>query len=639
MHVNVQTRFNAALGQEAPYYRFKESYRDIRGNVHSIIILNVGFEPELLPRQMFKIANALTDRFKNRNTPQLFTSLLDQLSEFERNKGEEYWQRMINEGGIDRFNHQEKEAKKEAENYIDINTVKHTEVREVGAEWLCKQTIDKLGFADFLRSKGWTENKIRTTLSHLIVRTIYSQSELSSYHTMLNNSAASELCSDEVGWTPGLNALYKVTDDLYSIKAEIENYLCSQTDHLFNLENRIMLFDLTNFYFEGRKANSKKAKFGRSKEKRSDCKLLVLALCINKEGFIRYSEILEGNMSDPKSLPQMIETLALRSPVCNKKTLVVIDAGISTEDNLKMIKEKGFNYLCVSRTKLKDYTVDETTNTVTVLDARKQEIKLRQVHTSDDDDYYLEVNSPSKAMTEASMNRQWKERFEEELKKVNESITKKGGTKKYKKVVERVGRAIERYPSIAKNYHVEYVKDNDSTEKMKEIKWDIKDLSNQDGNFGIYFLRTNIRTFNEEVTWKYYNLIREIETTNRQLKTDLNLRPIFHQTDDRSDAHLFFGLLSYWVVNTIRYQLKQKDIRCYWTEITKRMSAQKLVTTEALNALGDKVELRQCSCPSKQAIEIYDALGLKHHPFKKRKICRTQHPPDQPQTCCTTIKT
>ena len=222
---------------------------------------------------------------------------------------------------------------------------------------------------------------------------------------------------------------------------------------------------------------------------------------------------------------------------------------------------------------------------------------------------------------------------------MNESITKKGGTKKYKKVVERVGRAIERYPSIAKNYHVEYVKDKDSTEKMKEIKWDIKDLSNQDGNFGIYFLRTNIRTFNEEVTWKYYNLIREIETTNRQLKTDLNLRPIFHQTDDRSDAHLFFGLLSYWVVNTIRYQLKQKDIRCYWTEITKRMSAQKLVTTEALNALGDKVELRQCSCPSKQAIEIYDALGLKHHPFKKRKICRTQHPPDQPQTCCTTIKT
>ncbi len=640
MHVNVQTRFNAALGQEAPYYRFKESYRDIRGNVHSIIVLNVGFEPELLPKQMFKIAHVLTDRFKHRHTSSLFpTTLLEQLSELERRKCEEYWQRMINEGGIDRFNHREKEAQKEAENYIDINTVQHTEAREVGAEWLCKQTIDQLGLADFLHSKGWSENKIQTAISHLIVRTVYSQSELSSYNTMLNNSAACELCRDEVGWTPGLNALYKITDELFSLKTEIEDYLCSKTDHLFNLENRIILFDLTNFYFEGRKTRSKKAAFGRSKERRNDCKLLVLALCINKEGFIRYSAILEGNMTDPKSLPQMVETLALRCPVGNEKTLVVIDAGISTEENLNLLKAKGFNYLCVSRTKLKDYIIDETTNTVTVLDACKQEIKLKQVHTSDDEDYYLEVHSPSKAMTEASMNRFWKERFEEELTKVNASIKKKGGTKKYEKVVERVGRAIERYPSIAKNYHIEYERDKDFSDKMKEVKWGIKDLSNQGKNFGVYFLRTNVREFDEKVTWKYYNLIREIETTNRQLKTDLNLRPIFHQTDDRSDAHLFFGLLAYWVVNTIRYQLKEKNIRCYWTEITKRTSTQKLVTTKAINALGESVELRQCSRPSKQAIEIYDALGFKHHPFKKRKICRTQRPPEKPPSCCTARKT
>jgi len=287
----------------------------------------------------------------------------------------------------------------------------------------------------------------------------------------------------------------------------------------------------------------------------------------------------------------MVETLSLRSPVINEKTIVVIDAGIPTEDNLKLLKEKGFNYLCVFRTKLKDYTIDETTNTITVLDTRKQEIKLHQVHIFDEDDYYLEVNSPSKAMTEASMNRQWKERFEEDLKKVNESISKKGGTKKYEKVVECVVRAIERYPSIAKNYHIEYVKDTTISNQMKEVKWEIKDFSNQESSFGIYFLRTNIRTFNEEVTWEYYNLIREIETTNRQLKTALNLRPIFYQIDGRSDAHLFFGLLSYWVVNTIRYQLKQKNIRCYWTEIVKCMSTQKLVTTEAINALGDSVEL------------------------------------------------
>ncbi|MGN0205960.1 MAG: hypothetical protein ACI4BC_01835 [Muribaculaceae bacterium] len=97
--------------------------------------------------------------------------------------------------------------------------------------------------------------------------------------------------------------------------------------------------------------------------------------------------------------------------------------------------------------------------------------------------------------------------------------------------------------------------------------------------------------------------------------------------DSRSDAHLFLGLLAYAVVNTIRHQLKQSGINCYWTEIVRRMSTQKLVTTQGINPLGEKIELRQCSRPTKSAIEIYQALHYKEAPFKKIKICRTQPPP------------
>lgn len=93
--------------------------------------------------------------------------------------------------------------------------------------------------------------------------------------------------------------MYKVTDKLYALKEEIERHLCHVTDDLFNIDNKLMLFDLTNFYFEGSKRESKKAKFGRSKEKLSDCKLLVLALYINKEGFIRDSSILVVNTPAP----------------------------------------------------------------------------------------------------------------------------------------------------------------------------------------------------------------------------------------------------------------------------------------------------------------------------------------------------
>lgn len=625
MHANVQTRFNPATGEKALYYRLKESYRDVAGHVHSLILLNIGFEPSLTALQVRRIAFALTERFKNRGTNSLFGKQLEGLTELEQTKADEWWQRMKEEGGIDRFDKKEQKARKESERYIDLATAEHTDARNVGAEWLCKQTIDKLGLEEFLRDQGWSNHSIHTALSALIIRTVYAVSERSSYYYLRDNSAAAELYTGSQDWTPGFNALYKVTDKLYELKEKIERHLCNVTDNLFNIDNKLMLFDLTNFYFEGSKRESKKAQFGRSKEKRSDCKLLVLALCINKEGFIRYSSILEGNTADPKSLPDMIDTLADRNPAQKEKSLVVMDAGIATEDNLKLIKAKGYNYLCVSRTKLKDYTLSEDHKSVMVKDARKQTITLNKVHT-EGEDYYLEITSPSKTMTESSMNKLWRERFETELNKINDGIAKKGGTKLYEKVVERTGRAIQKYPSIAKYYAIDYVRNEEKPKEMLRVDRKLKDLSAIESGHGVYFLRTNIETLDERTTWDYYNLIREIECTNRQLKTDLNLRPIYHQTDDRSDAHLFFGLLAYWVVNTIRCQLKREGESCYWTEIVRRMSTQKLVTTEGRNPLGDIVQMRQCSNPSKQATAIYDKLKLKYAPFRKIKICRTQSP-------------
>lgn len=116
MHVNVQLRFNPDTGQESPYYRLKESYRDVRGNVHSLIVLNIGFEPSLKPLQVKRIAQALTLRFQNRNNLSLFQEKQDVLSAEERAFAEQYWQRMISEGGVDRFNHQENQSRKESEN-------------------------------------------------------------------------------------------------------------------------------------------------------------------------------------------------------------------------------------------------------------------------------------------------------------------------------------------------------------------------------------------------------------------------------------------------------------------------------------------------------------------------------------------
>lgn len=629
MHFISEIRYNPDLQCDDKYYRIKESFRDLTGRVRCRIMLNVGFmTPRLRPEEVRDIAACLTYMSGHKGEQDVFGGVLAKYNETVRSKAKEYWNRMIELGKIDSIRKCIEESRCKAERLVDVNTIKHTDARDVGAEWICLQAIRELEIDRFLARKGWTEHKIDTALAHLITRTVYTPSELKSMRIMADNSAVCELVSGNNTWQPGFRDVYKVAPSLYELKDELEDHLCRRTDSLFNVSNRLVLFDLTNFYFEGRKDGSAKAKFGRSKEKRSDCKLLVLALCINAEGFIRYSSILAGNTAGPDSLPNMIDTLSSKTRVPSgngsQKTLVVIDAGIATEDNLEKIKSKGYNYLCVSRRRLTDYELADDMKTVTVLDSRKQTISLREVKREADGDYYLEINSPGKALKESSMNRKFKERFELELAKARESLGKPRGKKNYEKVIERVGRAIGKYPSIAKYYVIEYERDEANKENMKDISWRIAQPESVDKDNGVYFLRTNVDKIDEKTTWNYYNLIREIECTNRQLKTDLNLRPIYHQKDKASDAHLFLGLLAYWIVNTIRHKLKGHGETCYWTEIVRRMSTQKAVTTEATNALGEKVLMRLCSEPTKVAGDIYDKLKYKKMPFWKIRLCSTQ---------------
>lgn len=625
MHFMSQPRYNPKTRRDDWYYRIKESFRDLSGRVRNRVMLNVGFidEPHR-PEDIRDIGKCLTYLYEHQGQQELFPSPLSRYNEFVRRKSEEFWHEMVNNGSIDAVKATMEESRVKAERLVDVNTARHTDARDVGAEWICLQAIRELGLDKFLKDEGWSEIRINTALAHLITRTVYSPSELKSMRIMEENSAVCELISGSQDWRPGFQAIYKVAPSLYELKDKLEDHLCRRTDDLFNITNRIAIFDLTNFYFEGRKDSSLKARFGRSKEKRSDCKLLVLALCINREGFIRYSSILAGNTADPNSLPDMVDTLNSKTRVPNDpkdKVLVCLDAGIATEENLQRIKDKGYNYLCVSRRRLSDYELAPGARTVTVLDCKRQSISLTQVRHEEGGDYYLEIKSPAKELKETSMNRKFKERFEEELQKARESLTKKNGTKAYEKVIERVGRARQKYPSISKYYVIDYIADNPKNPKnMADIQWRIAVPENVDKDSGVYFLRTNVATFDEKTTWDYYNLTREIECTNRQLKTDLNLRPIHHKKDDRSDAHLFLGLLSYWIVNTIRYRLKQAGENCYWTEIVRRMSTQKAVTTEATNALGEKVHMRMCSEPTEAANNIYELLKYKKMPFRKIRI-------------------
>ena len=599
-------RKHPVTGKLSGYYRLVESYRNTDNRICHRTILNIGFMEDASPEQMNIIQRRLTEKKEHKES--LFEQEEDPIV---KKYVDELWQRIISSKKFDIA------SVEKLSRMVNADTLQHSNVREIGAEWLCHNTWDKLQLTQLLLTQGFTEEQARLAATQVISRAVYPASELRTTRWIKENSAVCELTGYDIEKLTK-DKLYQSALHLYEVKDALEKHLSKRTNNLFDLEDKIILYDLTNTYFEGEKRNSQLAKFGRSKEKRKDAKLVVLALVVNIEGFIKYSSVLEGNIADNKTLPEMIEKLSTHT--CNTNAVVVLDAGIATEDNLKLIAAKGYKYLCVSRAKLKDYQVVPDRLTVLLDTKSKKTIRLKSVTTDKNTDYYLEVKSPDKAMKEAGMKSQFEKRFEEELQKIHTAIHSKGGIKKLDKVHQRIGRAKEKYPSAGQYYIIEVTPDK-KAKRATEITWE-KDQQKHDDkieSLGIYFLRTNMNVTDEVVVWNVYNTIREIEGAFRTLKTDLDLRPIYHKSDKATMAHLHLGIMAYWLVNTVRYQLKNHNINSCWSEIVRIGNTQKVITTTGTNTFDKMVTVRKCSQPNEKLKAIYDILKTNYKPFKKRK--------------------
>jgi hypothetical protein len=198
------------------------------------------------------------------------------------------------------------------------------------------------------------------------------------------------------------------------------------------------------------------ARFGRSKEKRSDCKIVVWALVINPEGFIKYSGIFEGNLQDSKSPEKIVTTLRTKTSA-EKRAPVVIDAGIATEENLQMLTVNNFDSVCVSRSKLKEYRIDKNNSPVVAEDKKHQKITLQKIESEHCNDFFLKIESEAKKQKELSMNNCFREGFEKGIESIKASLSKKSGTKVEQKVLERIGRLKQKYPSVARFYAIDYL--------------------------------------------------------------------------------------------------------------------------------------------------------------------------------------
>jgi hypothetical protein len=632
MYFKQSIRTNPSTGEPGGYFRLVESYRTVDGKVCHRTLLNVGFMEGVEPEDLNRIQKLLNHKCMRLDN-ELFTVDYQKESPLVRKWFEVLYSRLVTEKKIDVPGLTASTPSRSSGSdwhTIDMNSLRHREVQEIGCEWLCYQALEQLGVGSFLSEQAdWTNDDVRLALTHIISRAVYPASELKTSRWIRENSAVCELTHFPAEQITK-DRLYGISDGLYALKDPLESYLSHQTNELFDIQDKIIIYDLTNTYFEGVKRGSDLACFGRSKEKRSDAKLVVLGLVINQFGFIKYSSIFQGNISDPATLESIIKHLRARTSTRETKGLVVIDAGIATKENLEKIRSEGFDYLCVTRSRMKDYEIVADSHPLTVMDNRGRKIHLQKVtpakSSEEGNEYYLKVESLTKQKKELSMNNRFRDGYLKGLAVISGSLSKKRGTKVEEKVHERVGRLKQKYPSIHKYYQIDYQVEETLAEKKKparrivtSITWKLKDEVDMNQRCGIYFLGTSLKDENR-ILWDSYNTIREVESTIKVLKTDLDMRPIFHQKDERTMAHLHLALMAYWVVNTVRYQLKEKGIKHSWSEIVRIMNTQKAVTTTAQNNCEQIIKIRRCSEPNEKVKTIYQALNYKSEPFKKKKV-------------------
>ena len=606
MYFKSSCRTNPETKKLDSYYRLVESYRNSSGRVCHRTILNIGFlDEDISPETLNLIARRLTDMYQQKMSifPESDPIVLKLVTEF--------WNKIVKEQRLD-LTLYNKDSR-----MIDADTIRHNNIREIGTEWMCYNTWQQLGIDKILINNGFSESDVQLAQTQIISRAVYPGSELATSKWIKENSAVTELTGYDIGKI-NKDRLYKNALKLNKIQKELEEHLSNRTNELFDIQDKIVLYDLTNTYWEGEKRNSTLAKFGRSKEKRSDCRLVVLALVVNIYGFIKHSSIHEGSFSDSQGLDRVIQSLDKTTG--SLRPLIVLDAGIATKENLALIRSKGYHYLCVSRTKLKNYKFDPD-SLVTHLETKsKKKVILKKILTNDNTDYCIEINSEMKALKERGMQRQFEERFEGELEKIKTSIHKKGGVKLSDKVNQRIGRAKQKYPSAQGRYDINLTYDP-TNKTVVQMRWSLNEQKERqlNDNLGTYFIRTSMNMNDEVMVWNVYNTKREIESTFRTLKTDLDLRPIYHKKDESTIAHLNLGLLAYWLVNTIRCQLKGHGINNCWTEIVRIGNTQKVITTSGYNKAEKEIKVRKCSEPELKLKTLYHALDIKNRPFTKIK--------------------
>jgi len=597
------TKRNRISHKSYTYHRLLESYRSSRGPRHQIL-LNLGRLD--LPKEQWKsladrIAAILSGQQQLVAVPATIEALAQHYASLLKQR-----RSTQSEGSA---GPQEPEPILRT---VDLRSLRTKTVRTVGAEHIGVEYARRLGLERALVEAGLSEDEARVGLLLTVGRLVAPASELSTFAWVSHRSGLSELVGS---WAKGvsLSGLYRATDALYQHRQRIEDRLRGEERRLFGLEEKVILYDLTNTYFEGSNYGGGDVTYGKSKDRRSDCPLMTVGLVVDEWGFPKRSGIFAGNVSESSTMEGMLKELG--APV---GATIVMDGGIGKSENLAKLREGGYHYISVARGRLRSEGSSSEEGMVVIKAEGEELIRGRLVKSGEES--ILQCRSEQRRAKEQGMKERFQKRFEEGLEAIAAGLGKKRTTKSYEKILQRIGRMKERSHGIHQYYDIQ-ITQRDGT--VQALRWSMSRAEEAQRRYsGEYFLRTSRQDLDEKSLWQLYVTLEGIEDSFRSLKSELGLRPVFHFKEARIKAHLFVSVLAYHLLCAIRHRLRCQGYLMRWATVRQRMCTHVLSTISMKTESGVTVSIRTPSSPEVFHRDIYRALGIRMNPLPRRRTER-----------------
>jgi transposase len=494
---------------------------------------------------------------------------------------------------------------------VKVNSIATELHREAGPVHVGYQYWKKIGMDEILAEVGMDERS-RTLTCLMTMNRLFSPASENAMPDWMRRTALGDILGVDLEQL-SKDSLYRNLDLLHLHRQAIEAHLARRERNLFNLDQTIFLYDLTSTYFEGQADQIPKAKLGYSRDKRPDCKQLVVGLVVNRDGFPLAHEIFEGNILDHKTLPEMLDQLDKRVKLEPGRT-VVVDRGMAYDENREQIKARGLHYLVASRQAERDKWLAEFEQMDGFQDVPSRSysgnshrkgtpVKVKMKRT-EYETHVLCLSQGRKEKDRAIREKQEK-RLLGDLARLEKRVAD-GRLVKPEKIGEAIGRLKERYPRVARYYGMDY----DPTEKKLTCELDTDKRSIAEKLDGSYLLKTDRKDLSAEEAWTVYTLLTRAEEAFRAMKSPLAERPIFHHLPRRVETHIFLCLLAYHILVAVEKTLHDKGLHTSFATVREQLKNHDVCTT-VLPASNKRVlRIRKASTPEPHHTELYRLLGV-----------------------------